>query len=60
MLIYRCAFLQNQKLYWCDSRTNTIARINYDGSNLEVILEQSPDSPRAITVYHDTVFWIDV
>jgi len=47
-------------LYWCDSRTNTLARINYDGSNLEVILEQSPDSPRAITVYHDTVFWIDM
>ncbi|XP_069676734.1 low-density lipoprotein receptor-related protein 1 isoform X1 [Periplaneta americana] len=51
---------ENQKLYWCDSRTNRIERINYDGSDREVLLEQTLDSPRAITVHQDRVFWIDI
>ncbi|KDR21144.1 hypothetical protein L798_04073, partial [Zootermopsis nevadensis] len=51
---------ENQKLYWCDSRSNRIERISYDGSDREVLLEQSLDNPRAITLYQDSVFWIDI
>ena len=45
-------------MYWCDSRSNRIERINYDGTDREVLLEL--DSPRAITIYNDTVYWIDM
>ncbi|KAJ9584469.1 hypothetical protein L9F63_021194, partial [Diploptera punctata] len=49
---------ENQKLYWCDSWSNRIERINYNGTDREVLLEL--DNPRAITIYNDVVFWIDI
>ncbi|XP_063218358.1 prolow-density lipoprotein receptor-related protein 1 [Bacillus rossius redtenbacheri] len=51
---------QNGKIYWCDSSTNMIERVNYDGTDREVLLEYTLDNPVALTVYEDTVFWIDI
>ncbi|XP_047119261.1 low-density lipoprotein receptor-related protein 1 [Schistocerca piceifrons] len=51
---------QAKKLYWCESITNVIQRMNYDGSEKEVLLEHSLDNPFAISVYNNTVYWIDI
>ncbi|KAF4524352.1 hypothetical protein B566_EDAN007528 [Ephemera danica] len=49
-----------RKLYWCDSTSNTIERINYDGTGREVLLDTSGlENPFAITVYKGLIFWID-
>lgn len=54
-------FYQARKLYWCDSTTNTIERMNYDGSEREVLLDTTGlDNPYAITVYKDHIYWIDM
>ncbi|XP_052130857.1 prolow-density lipoprotein receptor-related protein 1 isoform X2 [Frankliniella occidentalis] len=50
---------QHHKLYWCDSSTHKIERVNYDGSHREVLLERSVDTPMGLTVFNNTLFWID-
>ncbi|XP_068084350.1 prolow-density lipoprotein receptor-related protein 1 [Anabrus simplex] len=49
-----------QKLYWCESTTNTMERMNYDGTEREVVLEHPQDSPFAISIYNSKVYWIDL
>ncbi|GLH07804.1 Vitellogenin receptor, partial [Gryllus bimaculatus] len=49
-----------KKLYWCESSSNTIERINYDGTERETVLEQSTENPYAISVHDDKIFWIDL
>lgn len=49
------------KLYWCDSTTNKIERINYDGTRRKVLLDSSGlDNPFAITIFKEHIYWIDM
>ncbi|XP_034243195.1 prolow-density lipoprotein receptor-related protein 1 isoform X1 [Thrips palmi] len=48
-----------KKIYWCDSSTHKIERVNYDGTDREALLERSLDSPYALTVFNNSLYWID-
>lgn len=49
------------KLYWCDSTTNKIERINYDGTSRKILLDSSGlDNPFAITIFKEHIYWIDM
>lgn len=48
-----------EQIYWCDSKINVIERIKYDGNEREVVLNHSLENPVALSVFEDTLFWID-
>lgn len=48
-----------EDIYFCDSQMNTIERIKYDGTEREVVLNQSLENPVSLTILDDTLFWID-
>lgn len=52
-------FLQEKKLYWCDSSTHKIERVNYDGSAREALKDRALDTPYALTVFNNVLYWID-
>lgn len=53
--------LQNKHIYWTDAFLRKIERINYDGSNRTLLLNQSVylDHPLALTVHKNNLYWID-
>lgn len=46
------------KLYWCDAGTRVIGRMNFDGSESQVVYE-SLSHPFGLDVYHDKLYWTD-
>lgn len=50
---------EKQQVYWCDSGANTIERMDYDGSNHVVLLNHSLENPVALSIYNETLYWID-
>ncbi|XP_060522093.1 prolow-density lipoprotein receptor-related protein 1 isoform X3 [Cylas formicarius] len=50
---------ENELIYFCDSNSNTIERIKYDGTKHMVVLNHSLENPVAITLFHDKLFWMD-
>ncbi|KAG1687419.1 Prolow-density lipoprotein receptor-related protein 1 [Nymphon striatum] len=60
---------EDNKLYWCDQRTDRIERINFDGTNREVVIQggepgDNPHSaiienPLALTVYKEYIYYTD-
>jgi integrin beta 2 len=51
---------QNKKVYWCDSRLDTIESMDYDGGNRQVLLDKTHlENPQGISIYRDQIFWID-
>lgn len=46
-------------IYWCDSNANTISRMKYDGSDRQVLLNQSLENPTSLVVLGDQLFWTD-
>ncbi|CAH0551681.1 unnamed protein product [Brassicogethes aeneus] len=50
---------QMEFVYFCDSGSNSIGRIKYDGSEFSVLLNSSLENPVALTVIDDKMYWID-
>ncbi|CAH1393043.1 unnamed protein product [Nezara viridula] len=50
----------SRKVYWCNSGSGTISRINYDGTTLEMILSDGLRSPFAVTYFNSSIYWIDL
>ncbi|KAG7158090.1 Very low-density lipoprotein receptor-like 3 [Homarus americanus] len=50
-----------RKVYWSDSKSNTIYSCDFDGSNRRVILHSTEYLPHpfSITVFEDTMYWTD-
>ncbi|KAB0803781.1 hypothetical protein PPYR_00751 [Photinus pyralis] len=51
--------LENRQIYWTDSEANSIERINYDGSDHVVLLNQSLENPVALTIFNNSIYWLD-
>ncbi|KAI1293709.1 Prolow-density lipoprotein receptor-related protein 1 [Halotydeus destructor] len=53
--------LVDDKLYWCDSRQDSIERIGIDGTNRQVVLKGNEviQNPVSLTVYQNWVYWVD-
>lgn len=51
--------MARRHVYWCDSSSNTIERMHYNGSGHEVLLNHSLENPVALTVLDDVIYWMD-
>ena len=50
----------HQMVYWCDSRMDTIERMDYDGSNRVILLDRTHlENPHGVAIFQDQLFWID-
>ncbi|XP_076313100.1 LDL receptor protein 1 isoform X3 [Tachypleus tridentatus] len=61
MIVDLALDLKEDKLYWCDSHTDTIERINLDGTKRELVLHgQVLKNALDITVYGSYLYWTDI
>ncbi|XP_017777455.1 PREDICTED: low-density lipoprotein receptor-related protein 1 [Nicrophorus vespilloides] len=51
--------LERKFIYFCDSASKTIERISYNGTDHEVLLNDSLEYPVALTLLDDTLYWVD-
>lgn len=52
-----------RKLYWCDSRMETIERIDLDGKNRETVIQRSKSGnfyPFSMAHHNDIIFFTDI
>ncbi|KAK9892226.1 hypothetical protein WA026_019028 [Henosepilachna vigintioctopunctata] len=50
---------ENEFIYFCDTVTDTIERIRYNGSQHEIILNSSIENPVGLVVFDSKIYWID-
>ncbi|XP_014672262.1 PREDICTED: prolow-density lipoprotein receptor-related protein 1-like [Priapulus caudatus] len=48
-----------QMLYWCDMRRNTVEKIRFDGSGHVIIIESENGDPVTLTVFAGYLYWVD-
>lgn len=46
------------RLYWCDSKLNTIESSNVDGSNRVTVIHGELHHPKSIDIFEDQLYWI--
>lgn len=51
--------INNQVVYWSETNTNVIMRVDYDGNSKTVMLNHSLVHPVAVTVLDKTLYWAD-
>lgn len=51
--------IANQVVYWCESLSDTIWRVDYDGNNKILMLNHSLENPIALAVFDSYLFWAD-
>ena len=53
--------LLEEKLYWCDSRSDSIERMDLHGKNREVVVkgDEIIKSPISILIYGNYIYWAD-
>lgn len=51
--------IDNQVVYWCESTTDTIMKVDYDGNSKTVMLNHSLDNPVGIAIINKTIYWAD-
>lgn len=49
----------NQIVFWCESQTHTIWRIDYNGESKSIALNRSIDNPVALTIFESKLYWAD-
>lgn len=52
-----------RKLYWCDSRKETIERIDLDGKNREIVIQRSTSGnfyPFSMAYHNNFIFFTDI
>lgn len=51
--------IDNQVVYWCESNTDTIMKVDYDGNSKMVMLNHSIENPVGIAIINKTIYWAD-
>ncbi|KAJ6647666.1 Prolow-density lipoprotein receptor-related protein 1, partial [Pseudolycoriella hygida] len=51
--------IDNQVVYWCETTTDTIMKVDYDGNSKMVMLNHSLDNPVGIAILNKTIYWAD-
>lgn len=51
--------INNQVVYWCETNTNVIMRVDYDGNSKIIMLNHSLVHPVAVAVQDKTLYWAD-
>lgn len=49
----------NQIVYWCESASRTIWRIDYNGESKSIALNQTIENPMALSIYDSKLYWAD-
>lgn len=49
----------NQIVYWCESASRTIWRIDYNGESISIALNQTIENPVALSIYDSKIYWAD-
>lgn len=49
----------NQIVYWCESASHTIYRIDYNGDSKSIASNQSVVNPVALSIYDSKLYWAD-
>lgn len=49
----------NKMVYWCESASRTIWRIDYNGKSKSIALNNSIENPVALSIYDSKLFWAD-
>ena len=50
-----------ERIYWIDARSDSVSTVNYDGSDLRVVLRGGKylSHPFSVTMFESHVFWTD-
>lgn len=51
--------INDQKVYWCESSSDTIWHVDYDGNRKEVMLNHSLENPVALALFNQSLYWAD-
>ena len=51
-------FEGGHRLYWCDSKLNSIESINQDGTDRVTVIHGDLHHPTSIDLFEDQLFWI--
>lgn len=51
--------INDQKVYWCESSTDTIWHVDYDGNSKGILLNHSLENPIALALYNKSIYWAD-
>lgn len=49
----------NRIVYWCESSSRTIWRIDYNGESKSIALNRSIENPVALSIYDSKLYWAD-
>ncbi|XP_063776116.1 low-density lipoprotein receptor-like isoform X2 [Pseudophryne corroboree] len=52
--------LLSWKIYWSDDKFHSIGAANLDGTNIKVIQMDNIQSPFALTVFEDEIYWSEI
>lgn len=50
-------FQADHRLYWCDSKLNSIESSNKDGSDRVVIMHSEAHHPISLEIFEDQIYW---
>ena len=50
---------KDKKIYWTDAKLNYIARIEYDGSNRQTIVQGTLPHPFDLSLFNNRLYWTD-
>lgn len=50
---------KSQFIYWCESASDTIWRVDYNGNNKIIMLNHSLENPIALALIDSNLFWAD-
>lgn len=48
-----------EQVYWCESGSDTIQRVDYDGNNKVTLLNHSLENPVALALFDQYLYWAD-
>lgn len=51
--------INNTAVYWCESATDTIMKVDYDGNSKMVMLNHSLDNPVGVAIINKHIYWAD-
>lgn len=52
--------IRNEVVYWCESQTNSIWRVDYDGNSKHLFINSTLDNPLALAFYGQNLYWTDL
>uniref|UniRef100_A0A182SIS6 EGF-like domain-containing protein n=1 Tax=Anopheles maculatus TaxID=74869 RepID=A0A182SIS6_9DIPT len=52
--------LENQVVYWCETSSDTIWKVDYDGNLKRLLLNGTSHNPKSLDIFADSIYWADL